>query len=138
MDRPLPCPFCGSHDVHVDGIGQQVVRCMTCRAEGPAMTPMDPQVRSAMRARMPVHAAIVLRDLAISAWNRAPRQVPLNGVTTSACAECGDEIAVEACSCDRRAEQDEHEAQYLEGRCACCEEIVPECSCDEPSVGAVA
>ena len=137
-NTPLPCPFCGSNDVHVNGIGQQVVRCMTCRAEGPAVHAADPLVRSAVHARPGEPAARVMRDLAIAWWNRAPRPIPLNGMTTSTCAECGEAVAVEICRCDRQAEQEEHEAQFLEDRCACCEEVLPECSCAEPAIGAVA
>jgi hypothetical protein len=128
---PLPCPFCGSHDVHVNGIGQQVVRCMTCRAEGPAVLACDPLVVAAMHARHDEPGARVMRDIAIHWWNRAPRSLR----STITCAACGDEIAVEACRCDRLAEQDEHEAQYLEDRCVCCEEPLPECSCSEPGPG---
>ena len=96
MESPLPCPFCSSPDVHVNGIGQQVVRCMACRCEGPAVCAADPAVRARIERTSPAETPLqMLRRLAVEAWNAAPRRTV--HMTTADCAGCGRELAVEEC-----------------------------------------
>jgi hypothetical protein len=100
---PLPCPFCGSNDVHVNGIGQQVVRCMKCRCEGPAICAAAPEIQARLNRISPAETWIqALRRFAIEAWNAAPRPTFLQTIT---CGECGDQVSVEACQCERAAEE---------------------------------
>jgi hypothetical protein len=121
----------------VNGIGQQVVRCMTCRAEGPAVLAADPLVMAAVHARHDEPAARVMRSIAIHWWNRAPRAggQGAGAMETADCAGCGRELVVEVCQTCAQREQDRHEAEYLQDRCVCCEEALPECSCSEPGPG---
>jgi len=136
---PHPCPFCASSEVYATGIGHQVVRCMSCRAEGPAIHAADPAIQARIRCASPAETLPqMLRRFALEAWDQAPRPIPLRGMTTSTCAECGDTVAVEACGCDHRDERDELEAHYLEDRCAACHDPVPECTCDQVISGAMA
>lgn len=92
---PLPCPFCASPDVHVNGIGQQVVRCMDCRAEGPAVTPLDPRVQAVLRRKPCTPVPTVMRELVVRLWNSAVRRDDAGQQPAETCAS---RAAAEACA----------------------------------------
>lgn len=95
-----PCPFCGGDDCYVIGIGQQGVRCMTCRAEGPPVLQLDPDLRDVTGNHFELDRA--MRALAVARWNRAAR-IPADA-DRLACIQCGATLyASGRCACSREA-----------------------------------